>query len=148
MISYPQFARNNTYGIQAITQEQYESAIAASPMCKNMTASCRTIAAAKDPNGAGNNADVNKACKGAYDYCVKAMHDDYRKSGVSAKAPSTVTHFLTTKQRNEFDITGPANPQAFPPKWAAGYLNDAEVQQALGVPLNWTGQSVPVALGT
>ena len=38
-------------------------------------------------------------------------------------------------------------PESFPPKWAAGYLNTAEVQQALGVPLNWTGQSLPVALG-
>jgi hypothetical protein len=26
-------------------------------------------------------------------------------------------------------------------------LNNAEIQQALGVPLNWTGQSIPVAVG-
>ena len=26
-------------------------------------------------------------------------------------------------------------------------MNDAEIQQALGVPLNWTGQSLPVAVG-
>lgn len=50
-------------------------------------------------------------------------------------------------QRNKFDIAAPNLPEAFPTKWAAGYLNDAEIQQALGVPLNWTGQSLPVALG-
>lgn len=50
-------------------------------------------------------------------------------------------------QQNKFDIAAPNYPEAFPPKWAAGYFNDAEVQQALGVPLNWTGQSIPVAVG-
>lgn len=50
-------------------------------------------------------------------------------------------------QLNMFDIAAPALPESFPPKWAAGYLNDAETQQALGVPLNWTGNSLPVALG-
>jgi hypothetical protein len=51
-------------------------------------------------------------------------------------------------KRNNFDVTTAAYPQSFPPKWAGGYLNTPEVQQALGVPLNWTGQSVPVSLGT
>jgi hypothetical protein len=54
---------------------------------------------------------------------------------------------LTTIQRDQYDITATAGPEAFPPKWAAGYLNNATVQEALGVPLNWTGQSIPVALG-
>jgi hypothetical protein len=50
-------------------------------------------------------------------------------------------------QRNNFDVTTVAYPQSFPAKWAGGYLNTPEVQQALGVPLNWTGQSVPVGIG-
>lgn len=54
---------------------------------------------------------------------------------------------LTITQKDKFDITGPAIAQRFPPKWAAGYLNDAETQQALGVPLNWTGNSVSIAVG-
>lgn len=56
-------------------------------------------------------------------------------------------HLLTLLQQNKFDIAAPNLPESFPPKWAAGYLNDAETQQALGVPLNWTGQSIPVAIG-
>jgi hypothetical protein len=84
MIYYPEFAYNNTYGIKAINETQYEAAISASPQCKNMTATCRTLAAAKDPNGVGNVAEVNKACKGAFDFCFTTMHDPYKTSGVSA----------------------------------------------------------------
>lgn len=82
MIYYPKYARNNTYGIQAISQEDYDAAIAADPMCRNMTATCRALAAAKDPNGVGNQADVNRACKSAFDFCFTNMHDAYDKSGV------------------------------------------------------------------
>lgn len=83
MIYYPKFARNNTYGIEAINQTTYDSAIAAWPACLNMTTTCRSLAAAKDPNGLGNQPDVNKACKGAYDYCFTNLHDFYGTSGVS-----------------------------------------------------------------
>jgi hypothetical protein len=38
-------------------------------------------------------------------------------------------------------------PNAFPPKFAAGYLNTREVQLALGVPLNFTGLSNAVSQG-
>ncbi|UPX17302.1 uncharacterized protein EKO05_0007668 [Ascochyta rabiei] len=126
---YPEFAYNNTYGLQFINQTQYDSALAASPQCKNLTAVCRTLADAKDPGGLGNQPDVNKACLGAFLYCFSKLHDDFDASG-----------------RNKFDIVAPNLPESFPPKWAAGYLNDAETQQALGVPLNWTGQSLPVAV--
>jgi len=48
---------------------------------------------------------------------------------------------------DKFDIAAPAIGQVFPPTWAAEYLNDAATQRALGVPLNWTGTAVPIALG-
>lgn len=51
-----------------------------------------------------------------------------------------------SKQRNVFDVQAML-PDPFPPKFAAGYLNNASVQAALGVPLNFTGQSVAVASG-
>lgn len=54
---------------------------------------------------------------------------------------------LTDLQRDRYDIAGPIIAQPFPPKWAAGYLNDAETQLALGVGSNWTGTSVPAAVG-
>lgn len=86
MIYYPEYAHNNTYGLELITEEDYQASLAAWPTCKNMTAACRTLAAAKDPNGVGNQPDVNAACKGAFDYCFKNIHDFYNKNGVSASS--------------------------------------------------------------
>jgi carboxypeptidase C (cathepsin A) len=126
---YPEYAFNNTYGFEAITEEQYEFAVAQTETCRSMSATCKELADAKDPEGLGNVADVNKACLGAYMFCFTTMHDNY------------------TSERNVFDIAAPALPEAFPPKWAAGYLNQAEIQQALGVPLNFTGASAVVATG-
>lgn len=123
---YPEFAFNNTYGIQAINETQYRSAIADSATCRNMTSTCRAIADQQDPEGKGITPEVNKACLDAYLYCFSKMHDGYDPS------------------RSLFDIASPALA-SFPPKWAAGYLNTAEVQQALGVPLNFTGNSAVIA---
>jgi hypothetical protein len=83
MIYYPEYAHNNTYGLDLITEEDYQSSLAAWPMCKNMTATCRSLSAAKDPHGLGSQPDVNAACKGAFDYCFKNIHDFYNKNGVS-----------------------------------------------------------------
>lgn len=79
---YPEFAYNNTYSLQLINETQYESALAASPQCKNLTAACRALANAKDPSGLGNQPEVNKACLGAFSYCFSNLHDDFDKSGV------------------------------------------------------------------
>jgi hypothetical protein len=47
-------------------------------------------------------------------------------------------------QAFHFDIASPFIHN-FPPRWAAGYLNNATVQADLGVPLNFTGFSAVVA---
>jgi hypothetical protein len=80
---YPEFAFNNTYGIKAITEDEYESALAASDTCKRTSATCRSLADAKDPQGVGNQPDVNKACVDAFKYCFSTMHSAFDKSGVS-----------------------------------------------------------------
>ncbi|KAF2871419.1 carboxypeptidase S1, partial [Massariosphaeria phaeospora] len=129
---YPEFAFNNTYGFKAINETQYLSAVAASGTCRNMTGICRKMADEEDPEGLGNNPEVNKACLDAFMYCFGTMHAGYTKE---------------VGYRNLFDIAAPLHPEALPPKWAGGYLNDADIQKALGVPLNFTGQSVPVASG-
>lgn len=49
-------------------------------------------------------------------------------------------------QHNPFDFTAPSIG-FFPPKYAAGYLNSKKVQQALGVPLNFTGLAAGVSQG-
>jgi carboxypeptidase C (cathepsin A) len=80
MPSYPEFAFNNTYGIEAINQTQYESALSSAAMCRNMTSVCRTMADEQDPEGLGNKAEVNKACLNAYLFCFSKMHDGYDKT--------------------------------------------------------------------
>ncbi|KAF2113999.1 Alpha/Beta hydrolase protein [Lophiotrema nucula] len=127
MIYYPKFAYNNTYGFQGINETTYNTAIAADAQCKNLTATCRSLADSQDPQGLGNNANVNRACLTAYQYCFTNLHDGF------------------VKDRNLFDIEAPLVPEAFPPKWAAGYLNSAPVQQDLGVPVNFTGNSLVVS---
>ncbi|PVH99788.1 alpha/beta-hydrolase, partial [Periconia macrospinosa] len=122
--SYPHFAFNNTYNIQAITEPQYSFALSSTPACKTLSDACVALSSSKDPNGLGNDPDVNKACSEAYAFCFATMHDNY------------------TSTRSLFDITStPRYPKSFPPVWAAGYLNNATIQQALGVPLNFTGGS-------
>jgi carboxypeptidase C (cathepsin A) len=123
---YPEFAFNNTFGFEAINEEQYSFAVASTEQCRVLSGACKKIAAEKDPLGMGNVPEVNKACFGAFDFCFSTMHQNYT---------------LNDGARNVFDIGAPAAPEAFPPKWAAGYLNQAEIQQALGVPLNFTGAS-------
>ncbi|KAH8659941.1 Alpha/Beta hydrolase protein, partial [Xylariales sp. PMI_506] len=112
---YPVMAVNNTYGISVVNDSVYAASVDAIPQCLNLTATCREAVVSLDPQGWGNNTAVNDACLDAYDFCF-------------------------TKNFYHFDIAAPAI-NSFPPRWAAGYLNDADVQQALGVPLNFTGNS-------
>ena len=49
-------------------------------------------------------------------------------------------------QRNPFDI-GHVMPDPFPPLYWGGYLNQPEVQAALGVKLNYTSTTLVVADG-
>ncbi|KAI0158422.1 Alpha/Beta hydrolase protein [Pestalotiopsis sp. NC0098] len=123
---YPEMAYNNTWGIQAINETAYAAATAAWPRCRGLIDECRTLAASLDPLSTGASETVNDACAGAYEFCFDSMWQPYISSG-----------------REKFDITSPAG-LAFPPKYAAGYLNRKEIQDELGVPLNFTGLSSAV----
>lgn len=120
---YPGFAANNTYGIQVYNQSVYSAAMAAWPKCEALITTCQTLAAEMDPLNTGTSNETNTACSSAFGYCYQSMWTPYQLTG-----------------RNQFDITNMAL-SPFPPKYAAGYLNSAEVQKALGVPLNFTGYS-------
>lgn len=84
MPAYPLMAHNNTYGIQLITQQEYNDHMASFPQCRAMVETCRALAAALDPNAWGNVAEVNKACSDAYYFCFGAMYPDVEARGVSA----------------------------------------------------------------
>ncbi|KAK0715340.1 Alpha/Beta hydrolase protein [Lasiosphaeris hirsuta] len=124
MPSYPIMAHNNTYGIQVINDTEFQTAANSFPACKALVEECRTIAAKQDPLTLGNVPEVNKACSTAFSTCFATMWGGVQSRG-----------------RNVFDIAA-TYPGSFPPKWAAGYLNSLDVQQALGVPLNFSAFGV------
>lgn len=81
---YPEFATNNTYGIQAINETGYEAAMSALPMCQDMITACRTKADELDPEDKGTNAEVNKACSEAQAYCFEKVSGPFQATGVSS----------------------------------------------------------------
>ncbi|KAH0200179.1 alpha/beta-hydrolase, partial [Aureobasidium melanogenum] len=129
---YPVMAANNTYGIKVFNDTTYAGSVAALPKCLNLTKTCRSLASRLDPEGWGNNTDVNNACASAYLYCFDAV------------ARETQLGNIEGYDAFHFDIASPFIHN-FPPRWAAGYLNNASIQADLGVPLNFTGFSSVVA---
>ncbi|KAH0154649.1 alpha/beta-hydrolase, partial [Aureobasidium melanogenum] len=129
---YPVMAANNTYGIKVFNDTTYAGSVAALPKCLNLTKTCRSLASRLDPEGWGNNTDVNNACASAYLYCYDAV------------ARETQLGNIEGYNAFHFDIASPFIHN-FPPRWAAGYLNNASIQADLGVPLNFTGFSSVIA---
>jgi len=86
MPSYPQMAYNNTYGIQVITEAEYNESMAAFPACRAGVEACQALAGAQDPTGLGNMDEVNKACSLAYNSCFSTMRQDLvDKRGVGCR---------------------------------------------------------------
>ncbi|KAF7539045.1 hypothetical protein G7054_g2424 [Neopestalotiopsis clavispora] len=121
---FPEMAYNNTWGIQVINETTYQAASIAWPQCRDLIDDCRNLASELDPLSTGSSDQVNKACASAYEFCFAKMWQPYDATG-----------------RYQFDITSPTKITPFPPKYAAGYLNRREIQEQLGVPLNFTGLS-------
>lgn len=123
-LSYPQFAHNNTYGIEAINKTVYNEAVNAYNKpngCKDRIDHCRDLASEGDPKFYGNNKTVNDACSDAGDYCSNNVEGPY----------------MLLSGRGYYDIAHPEK-DPFPREWFVGYLNQNWVQKALGVPTNFT----------
>ncbi|KAL8670452.1 MAG: hypothetical protein Q9168_005012 [Polycauliona sp. 1 TL-2023] len=121
---YPEFAYNNTYGIEAINQTIYQQALddfnRPETGCRALILECQALAGEGDPNAFGNNATVNEACSAADLFCKEKVEGPYQESG-----------------HNFYDIAA-INPTAFPANYYLGYLAQNHVQAALGVPINYT----------
>jgi carboxypeptidase C (cathepsin A) len=63
--SYPNIAYNNTYGLQTISQSDYEGAMALFGQCAEAIAECRALASQFDPTNQGGNIRVDDACSNA-----------------------------------------------------------------------------------
>ncbi|KAI4140362.1 MAG: hypothetical protein L6R39_005830, partial [Caloplaca ligustica] len=122
---YPEFAYNNTYGIQAINETLYQQALdnfnRPDTGCKALILECHRLANEGDPNATGNNATVNQACMAANVYCSNEVESQY----------------INESGRNYYDIAS-IDPTPFPPNYYLGYLSQHYVQAALGVPINYT----------
>lgn len=83
---WPEMAFNNTYGLQAITENIYHEALNMTKPggCHELTDICRALAVASDPQNTGTNATVNAACATASQYCFQFVQGAYVAfSGVS-----------------------------------------------------------------
>ncbi|KAL2444146.1 Carboxypeptidase S1-like protein A [Exophiala dermatitidis] len=126
---HPKFAYENTYGIEAISQLEQLNALSAyngADGCQQLTATCRAQEAALDPLGTGDIDVVNEACSRAQLYCQTNVVGPYTQSG-----------------RSIYDISqNLLDP--FPSPLYLEYLNQLSVQQAIGVPVNYTQDSTSV----
>lgn len=131
-LSDPEYAYNeNTFGIRAIEESQFDAAVEAYNKpggCKEQIGTCLKLAEEKDPDMYGNVTEVNQHCFNASTYCQAEVEAPY----------------IFTSKRGFYDISH-CYLDPFPPNYFLGYLTRADVQQALGVPVNFTLISNSVA---
>ncbi|PPJ53893.1 hypothetical protein CBER1_04600 [Cercospora berteroae] len=133
--SFPELVWNNTYGLQLVNEtvrDQMLDDLYKKDGCIEKYWKCGNASLLYDPEGRGMNATVNQICGEAGHFCDKALQRPYLDTG-----------------RNVYDITA-SHLEANGPQFFTGYLSQPHVQQALGVPLNWTRHSSAVrsAFGT
>ncbi|KAH7146206.1 Alpha/Beta hydrolase protein [Dactylonectria macrodidyma] len=124
VLAWPEYAYNNTYDLPIISKEIYEEAknnVTKEGGCYDLIDQCRALQINEDPEHIGNNADVNEACVAAFGFCFDNIQGA----------------FTASTTRSPFDIsvqTGIAFPRDYP----SGFFNQRWVQEALGVPVNFT----------
>ena len=114
---YPEFAVNNTYGIKAVNDTVYEfmkfACFAPQFGCLDQITACRT---------------VNRSTVVGQEYCFQA--EDQCRTNVEGP-------YYTFGGRGVYDIRHPFDDPT-PPTYFEDYLNQASVQEAIGVNLNYT----------
>lgn len=90
--SYPDFAVNNTYGIQTTPVAVAETAKDNMSTCAYLTTLCRGLQNQYDPLNTGLNSTIKAACLDAFGYCITFVAGPYDAlSGVCLLPPSTPT---------------------------------------------------------
>ena len=127
---YPIFANNNTYGVQALSlidQQTAASSYLSVDGCQEQIQACRNAVDSQDLGDLGDVAVVNQMCKRAQTTCNDNVIGPYTDSG-----------------RDVYDITQ-LTPDPFPPSRYLDYLNSADVLAAIGVSINYTETNSAVA---
>lgn len=87
---YPEFAFNNTYGLQTIPGDLYRRSrenMTKPGGCFDQIDDCRALVKAYDPDNIGTNKTVNEVCAGATLYCFHYVQGAYvAASGVSVQS--------------------------------------------------------------
>ena len=120
---YPVFSNNNTYGIQALSlieEQTAASSYLSSDGCQQRIQACRNAVASMDPENEGDVAEINQICQGAQQNCNDNVIGPYQNSG-----------------RDVYDITQ-MTPDSFPSSTYLSYLNSAAFQDAVGAVVNYT----------
>lgn len=155
MAGYPQFAYNNTYGIQYYNESMYQDAMNTLNKpdgCLDLIKQCRAAGNVGDPDFLGNNATVNEICTDAFELCysiIEPLNDIYNVRYTSLLSLSlcwlcfvnVLANPWLCPQVSAFDVaiaTPDQCPYYLP---VAEYLNTPKIQSALGLPLNWTWDS-------
>lgn len=128
--SYATFAVNNTYNIKAFNDTEYHHAmyeLGRPDGIIDRIRECRRMSRELDRDNRGNVDEVNE-------YCSQAD-----KNGEDV----TAGRYLQSRRYGWYDITHPGD-DPFPHSYLEAYLNEHDVQQALGAPVNFSGGSPAV----
>ena len=129
---YPIYANNNPYGVQALSlvdQENAASSFLNANGCQQQIQSCRTAVTSMDSTNEGDVTSANQICKNAQMFCAQTVVGPYMNSG-----------------RSIYDITQMV-PSPVPSSAYLEYLNTPELQDAIGVLVNYTEANAVVANG-
>lgn len=128
--AYVEFPMHNTYGIKAVSEEQYSHAkhdFVREGGLRDQIRECRRLQLESDPNDYGDIQKVNT-------YCAQAALN-LEENVINAYANNSKVAW--------FDITH-QSVDPFPPQYLMGYLNQHWVQAALGTPVNHSAVSATV----
>ncbi|KEF59139.1 uncharacterized protein A1O9_03983 [Exophiala aquamarina CBS 119918] len=117
----------NTYGIKTVNKaiyQQMNDAYYGEGGCRDRINKCRALSLEFDPDQRGVDTSVNKICQDAETFWTNRVRDPY----------------LDHSGGNYYDFAA-FDPDPFPAPWYVGWLNQHQVQRALGVPLNFTQSS-------
>ncbi|CAJ0547911.1 Ff.00g046650.m01.CDS01 [Fusarium sp. VM40] len=127
---YPMFANKNTYGYDAMSSSDakfYLDKYSAEGGCRELLGKCAADASLGDPEGEGDDEAVNDVCSEALSNCLE------------------IENAYTSAGRGVYDLAAPlADP--FPPMTFLEYLNQDDVRDAIGTPINYTMSNSKVSV--
>ncbi|QDS75179.1 hypothetical protein FKW77_008467 [Venturia effusa] len=126
---YATYAYNNTYGIRPNSYDQNQMNTVLTDLnapggCLDQITQCQALVSTLDPAGDGDVPAVNAKCSSAYSTSCQSVQRLFDASG-----------------RSVYDIRQ-KSPDPFPSQAYVEYLNTAQVQAAIGTPINFTSSTM------